>query len=479
MLNQENIICNFFISNKFEAINFNYGLDGFTEFELLGLSQNKYQQVGNLFFNIFNNYNIIIQTLEKSKKYLNAPLYDLLNYINKTLTEYDKYIAKIITKELNIYYTNETINIRENQAQFSKIQGKLKEYKEILNNTNLYNKYYDDLINEAQEIIATSQNQEEIDDEKDFLKDLYEEKNDSKKGKKVIRSYIADLEEDEKESFKELRNLDELPSLMDKYIERLINTIINYKYYFDLYFGISNLSDLKGKDMSYFQSLFSIDFEIPRQITYAIYKKNDTYFPLKNLVFSIYKETKDSNETVESLNDIFSYEKILNTTNNLHKNKNIFYLKSYAINNLKDILNIYFNYFTQENIHIKKCKNCNKYFIPQNRTDEVYCNNPSPQNPNKTCKEYGAKKTYRDEIKSQPLKSEHNKTSQFYRMRINRAKNEKEKSLYKKKFNAYKEQYQTKKEQYKKGKLKEADFIEWIIKQKEGGKNGSTRNNKK
>lgn len=66
-------------------------------------------------------------------------------------------------------------------------------------------------------------------------------------------------------------------------------------------------------------------------------------------------------------------------------------------------------------------------------------------------------------------------------MRINRTStdNTKEKEMYQKKFNTYKENYQKKKEQYQSGKLKEKEFVEWIIKQKEGVRNGSTRNNKK
>lgn len=449
------------------------------DFEILGLSQDEYKKVGNLFFNIFNNSNIIIQTLKESKKYLDNPLYDILNYINDSLIKYDKNFANILTRELDIYYSNETQNIRESQLELSNTQKKLKKYEEILNNPTLYNKYYDDLINEFQDEICSLKSQNEIDNTLDLLKGLYEEKENVKKGKKVIRSYILDLKQDEEILLKHLRNLDELPSLMDKYIERLINSIINYKNYFDLYFGISDFSELKDKDISYFQSLFGIDFEIPRHIIYATYEKDSIIYPLKNLAFSIYREGKKNNKKFNKLTDIFSYENILNETNRINNNNDIIYLKEYEVNSLKDILNIYFNYFIQENIYIKKCANCGKYFIPTSRTDEKYCNNPSPQNPNKTCKEYGAKKAYRDEIKSTPLKSEHNKTSQFYRMRINRAKNEKEKALYKKKFDIYKEKYQSKKEAYKQDKLKEADFIEWIVKQKEGGKNGSTRNNKK
>lgn len=34
---------------------------------------------------------------------------------------------------------------------------------------------------------------------------------------------------------------------------------------------------------------------------------------------------------------------------------------------------------------IKKCKNCGKFFVPDNRVDELYCN--SIYENNKTCKE--------------------------------------------------------------------------------------------
>lgn len=43
-----------------------------------------------------------------------------------------------------------------------------------------------------------------------------------------------------------------------------------------------------------------------------------------------------------------------------------------------------------KNIKFKKCTNCGSYFIPEGRTDTIYCNFPSPQNKNKTCKDIGA-----------------------------------------------------------------------------------------
>lgn len=158
------------------------------------------------------------------------------------------------------------------------------------------------------------------------------------------------------------------------------------------------------------------------------------------------------------------------------KNNDIQIFSTYRINTIQELLNISFIEILKNKITIKKCKNCNKFFITESRTDEKYCNRISPQNPNKTCKEYGAKKTYREEIKSIPIKHEHNKTSQFYRMRINRCKNKNEKSKYEKEFNIYKKTYQNKKSQYNSGTLQELDFVNWIKNQKTNNKKSNLNN---
>ena len=146
--------------------------------------------------------------------------------------------------------------------------------------------------------------------------------------------------------------------------------------------------------------------------------------------------------------------------------ENIRFIQMYKFNNIIELLNLSFINVVNYNIPINMCSNCKKLFIPKSRTDEVYCDNISPQNAKKTCKEYGAKKTYREAIKSDLVKNEHNKTSQYFRMKIKRAKTSKEKTLYEKQFNKYKENYQKKKEQYDLKKIDEDIFVEWIEKQK-------------
>lgn len=52
---------------------------------------------------------------------------------------------------------------------------------------------------------------------------------------------------------------------------------------------------------------------------------------------------------------------------------------------------------------IKKCSNCGKYFFPANRSDEIYCDNQSPEAPEMTCKEYGTRRLWYERQKEDEL----------------------------------------------------------------------------
>lgn len=139
----------------------------------------------------------------------------------------------------------------------------------------------------------------------------------------------------------------------------------------------------------------------------------------------------------------------------------------YKIKSVEHYFSAYFKYFLDNKIRIKKCENCGKYFIPSNRTDEKYCDNSSPQNPRKTCKEYGAKKTYRDKIKSNDIRKEHYNTSQYYRMKLTRCTDEKAKVILNNKFEKYKSDYEKNKKKYNNKKITEIEFVNWIKEQKD------------
>lgn len=52
---------------------------------------------------------------------------------------------------------------------------------------------------------------------------------------------------------------------------------------------------------------------------------------------------------------------------------------------------------------IRKCQNCGKYFIPENRADTLYCDNLSPQNDSMTCKQYGSQRLWYERQKDDEL----------------------------------------------------------------------------
>ena len=180
---------------------------------------------------------------------------------------------------------------------------------------------------------------------------------------------------------------------------------------------------------------------------------------------------KINNEYINAWN--FRHNYVLKNTSNIQDilssyiSKNQIQLfTTYKIHSIKELLLISFIEILKNNITIQKCRNCGNYFITLSRTDEKYCNRISPQNANKTCKEYGAKKIYREAIKSRPVNIENTRTRQFYRMRIKRSKTQKEKKKYEKLFNKYKENFEKNNAEYESGNLKEKDFIEWIKEQK-------------
>ena len=53
-----------------------------------------------------------------------------------------------------------------------------------------------------------------------------------------------------------------------------------------------------------------------------------------------------------------------------------------------------------ESIKIQKCKNCGNYFIVNGRSDSKYCDYPSPQNQNKSCKAIGAQIAMSEKLKN-------------------------------------------------------------------------------
>ena len=212
-----------------------------------------------------------------------------------------------------------------------------------------------------------------------------------------------------------------------------------------------------------------LDFDIPKHKMSQFFIENNQITLAINMLLSCYKNLKEKTKK-EHLSDDEVYSELFEMNKNLLKGNEIFTLRNYEISSLKDLFCVFFNYLLENNITINKCKNCGKYFIPANRTDEKYCENISPQNSNKTCKEIGSKLSFAYKRDSEPISREHNKTKVALSMRISRAKKKndfEEINKVSKHLEKYLSNYQKKLNNYNKHKISEEELINWIISQKE------------
>ena len=107
-----------------------------------------------------------------------------------------------------------------------------------------------------------------------------------------------------------------------------------------------------------------------------------------------------------------------------------------------------------------KCKNCGKFFVPDNRVDELYCNNIYENN--KTCKEVGPFRT------KQKLMQENDDLRIYrnvYQKLLLRTRRNPSNMKYAREFEFFKDDNNKWKENISKGISTEKEYIEWLKKQ--------------
>ena len=115
---------------------------------------------------------------------------------------------------------------------------------------------------------------------------------------------------------------------------------------------------------------------------------------------------------------------------------------------------------TTENIEIKKCKNCGKYFVPDNRSDEIYCSNIYENG--KTCKEVGHFRTQQRLMKEDDdLRIYRN----VYQKLLLRTRRNPDNSQYEDEFRQFKEKNIELKEKINNGEITQEEYMEWLNKQ--------------
>lgn len=237
-----------------------------------------------------------------------------------------------------------------------------------------------------------------------------------------------------------------IKGIMDSYIvlQKALRDVINFSY---------NINEEK-----YLNGLTPTQ----RYYIYVHSYKEDSYMDLfkyltdvsfsQEFDFSEYdKSIKESNfNSPESLSKYIK--------NECKKNKN-FQIKNYMYS-FSSLLSAYYFcvlYFVENNIPIKICKNCSKYFIPENRVSSVYCNRIFENN--KTCKEVGANNAYKEKLKKDEINLLYRKTLSAKKMLANRNPDI---PMYLEKYEAWKSEANKYKQDIKSGKKTQEQFKQWL-----------------
>ena len=106
-----------------------------------------------------------------------------------------------------------------------------------------------------------------------------------------------------------------------------------------------------------------------------------------------------------------------------------------------------------------KCSNCGKIFIPEGRSDTIYCSRPSPQNKEKTCREIGAQIARANKEKTDTTTHEYRKVYMRYKMMLSRKPGTREVW---KKFDKLTTEVKTWRKKLENGSANTDQFLEWL-----------------
>ena len=116
-----------------------------------------------------------------------------------------------------------------------------------------------------------------------------------------------------------------------------------------------------------------------------------------------------------------------------------------------------------ENLQIKTCLNCGRYFIPNYRQNEIYCDLANvDQSP--TCKEKGANEQYKKNLENNKAQALYRR---IYRQKFMIAQRNKDSKTIQKEFEQWKREAKDKVNKMKKGKLTEDEVYKWLVESKQ------------
>ena len=127
----------------------------------------------------------------------------------------------------------------------------------------------------------------------------------------------------------------------------------------------------------------------------------------------------------------------------------------YEINTVEDLFRFEFIKMIEHDIFIKKCKNCERFFIPRRRVDAEYCERTFG-NGGRKCSEIGATLRYEKKVAENPVLEAYSKAYKRFNSRT-RAK-----KMTQSEFLSWSEQARKKRDECLAGDLAFEEFVAWL-----------------
>ena len=134
-------------------------------------------------------------------------------------------------------------------------------------------------------------------------------------------------------------------------------------------------------------------------------------------------------------------------------------LMTYECETIEDACIASLHFLITHKFHIRKCKNCGKYFVAYLRSDREYCDRRSPYNANRSCQEDGPKRTFEAAVDGDVVRKRLKQIETARRMRKSRNKGDWD---IEKEFNAWQFAMNHKRKEYESGIISSEQFLTWL-----------------
>lgn len=241
----------------------------------------------------------------------------------------------------------------------------------------------------------------------------------------------------------EVELIKNLKNIYEDSLDKLLEIQCNFRECVDFLYNLNGNTELENHKVN------------SKFVAYLVKHRNNIYTYSKDIEVTLdsyadkfYDYSKHSLEKLVS--ELDNQESIVQTTN------------TYTSPYLSNICYVVLEQFVKNSLlPIKTCKYCNRYFIPSIRQDEIYCDLPNIDG--KSCREKGAKQTYKENLEKIPALLEYRKIYQKKFMTVSRSNGDKK---LKKEFDNWKTKAQAKIKDFKQEKITEDELYQWMLENK-------------